>query len=341
MKGLKKIEPEFLAQHIKENYRYLNRYDRLSDRYYFIEKDGMFIPGMSFTTLAKKVIPKDGPYMQWLMRNGREAMVMAREAAVFGTIFHVEATKPLKGDDPIHGNGYDLDWLDKEIPGQWTLTETGERIKLTNFHMLIPRGYRHLAEEWIRPFKKGLLAWMQFLHEKVEDVIAIEVPIFDEEYLVGGTLDLVHTSTFYGKLRGWYTDIKSFLFNELEHRKKTYFPEHEFQLELSKFVWNREYGDLFEITHLANWSPKNWKGSKPTYTWKNQTNNRYAEEVQLLGQKMLRIQVELERAKAMDLVKFPSSAMTMGGKVENWRNFNSENHINIETWDESTKIIQA
>jgi len=317
----------------------LYRYDRMEDRYYFRFsyhpewvspiKTHSYI---STTSLGRNVVPMGAAYYKWLMSLGADAMIVRNKKAIFGSLFHREALSLLTEEGhPIHGKGYDFDYLDEEVPNHFYFTENNDRRPCTQLHMMVPPEWRYDVENWRFSFKRGLMAWFQFISERVEKVHAIEIPLTSEKYQVAGTLDMVADVNYYRKSRPSVVDIKSFLYlaNADKSASKSYFDAHEFQLEILKMIWNENFGEQLEITHLFNWSPKDWRGDTPTYTLKNQTETKYGRigKVGQAGDEFTAAEQLCMAAQTMGVVKPPVKVARIGGAFDSIDNFDAANHI--------------
>lgn len=328
------VKPDFLHPRFTPKWN-LYRFDKLNDRYY-VEgvEDGLDkFAYLSITSLARKRIPMGYNFHQWLMNKGQDAMREKMEKATFGTLFHREAMKPLHGKDEIHGKGYNFSFLDDIVDGHFYFDNEGSRRKCTQFHMMVPPEFRHKADSWRYSFKRGLVSWFHFVRSRVIDIIAVEFPARCRKRMVAGTIDFVHSARFGGSVKACITDIKSFLFSEGSSSSKTFYPAHQFQLELCKDIWNEAYGDTFEVTHVFNWSPKawqkdpaDWKGGYEPWTWKNQTDNPYSKISSYFGKDMKVADMECAIAIAMGEINPPSYVKDISGSFENVLSFNPKDH---------------
>lgn len=313
-KVFQEIKPEYYNPDIIKRPVPLFRYDALDDRYYYEFVRGKGLPYISVTSLSNQVLPKGRHFEQWLIDMGPDATTKRRQTAIFGTIFHIQAMAPFR-NDTVHGKGYNYDWL----------LET-DHLGMTNFQLMFPPEYRDECMKWHRSFVKGLHAWFRFVQERVTKIVAIEIPLRSKKMKVAATLDIVFEAMFNGKPRICNTDIKSFLYTEDGNDdEKNYYSAHEFQLEIQKEIWNENFPDI-PVTHLFNWSPKNWR-EEPTYTWKNQTDNRFAKMTSFKGRRMKTIEFYIEIAKAQELFKPPTHFATIVGKFDDISSFNWSDHI--------------
>lgn len=337
-KHFNEVVADYLHSEIDPSHK-LYRYDRLEDRFYFRFtyhpkwnnpiKTHSYI---SITSLGQKLIPMGAAYYKWLMSLGANAMVEKNKKAIFGSLFHREAFRPLKKNpDPIHGRGYNFDYLDEIVPGHFYFSTDNEMRPCTQLHMMVPPEWRYDVENWRYAFKRGLMSWFQFIQEKVERVIAVEIPLCSDKHGVALTIDLVCDLVFYNKPRRSIVDVKSHLFlaGADKAASKSYFDAHRFQLMGCKHVWNENFGQHGEVTHVFNWSPKDWRGDTPTYTLKNQTENQYGNTIKIgaTQEEFTVFELLTASAKAMGFVKPPTKSARISGRFDKIDSFSASNHI--------------
>lgn len=331
----KEVQPDFLSPKIESPVR-LHRYDSLGERYYFeFFEGGGRLSYISVTSLARLAIPMGAGYYKWLQAKGEGANVEKTEKMIFGSLFHVEAMKPIHGKDPVHGKGYNFDWLDQIVPGEFYRGQDGGIYPATNFHCMVPLEWRWKANDWRYAFKKGLLSWFYFIKTRVVEVFAVEYAVRCMKRRIAATIDMVHTSPFYGKDRLCITDIKSFLFSPGGDESKSFYDSHEFQLAVCKTLFNELHAEQLgmEVTHVFNWAPKDfrkppkdWSDKYVPYNWVNQTSSRYNQMVNVNGQQKLAADVVIDSAHAMKWVEPATKIADIRGAFENMDMFNAEDH---------------
>lgn len=312
-----KTKPDFISKKIDLPY-YLNRFDKENSRYYFeidgIGKNKKVIPYISITSLADKVLPGGTELNRWREAMGKESNRYMMERAEFGTLFHMEAMKPFIGGK-IHGKGYNWDWLDKRGRGQ----------RLTNFERMISPDWRWAAPKWKYSFKRGLMAWFEFVRTEVLEVLAVEITLRSKNGGFATTIDFAHTMKFSQKERRAITDIKSFLYGPQDSKRKGFWESNEFQLEGCKMAWNENFPDL-QVTHVFNWAPNAWK-KEPTWQHKNQTKNSFSKVSVVDNTPMTSFEILLAYAKSRGFSRPPTNVVEIAGKINDIKNFHWKDYI--------------
>lgn len=282
------VEPVAVKKGFELPYSMYRKDNLTGGRFYF--SDG--IPYISGTNLINNMIPKGYGYEKWLMNKGAEAELQRDLAAEFGTIFHIDCVEILKNETGYNFNNT-RDFLMESCKPQ----------------------YQTYVDDWVPDYKKGIASWLQFLNDKVTGWIMIEGPMRSTSVNVAVTLDLVATIMHNRKEKPCIVDIKSLLGKD----KKTYYEAHRAQLGIQKQVWNENF-PKYQIEMLYNWSPKNFSGDTPTYDFVKQ----YGEKNEYDDPDMLKLMYNF--AKKRGVIKPPKQVVDIVGEVENWKQFNFENH---------------
>lgn len=275
--------------HIEAPYR-LFRYDKGADRFYYrvAESGAALLPYLSVTSFTGRSLPTSKYLVQWVGNLGNDAAEEKKNmAATYGTIMHIEIGKAIKDG---HYDFKDLeDRLLEELPIQ----------------------YKYQYANWLMELKKDLMSFFQFHKEHNVEVTALEIPVYNDQYGLAGTIDLVCTMDFNGQRVNALVDFKS--------GRKGFFEGHELQLISYKHMWNELFGSVFPVTHVFNFAPNAWR-KRPTFKLKNQTDSIYARTV---TQRMA-------IAKAEGWVTPPAGYLDIHGDV-NLANFNAEQHMLRDT----------
>lgn len=301
------LAPDYLVPKYKFN-RNLYRYDRMEDRYYFLVNENGANSFISITSLANKMVQKGPGYYKWLLKPG--AMDERAEKAEYGTLFHILCMKLLLNN----AKDFDFDqlkyWMRENVDSEYKdKCMIGDR-----------------PGKWVLPFKKGIHCWMQFVQDRIEEVVAVEIPLVSMEYGVACTADIVAYIRFNRKLILAGIDIKSFLFEPDEVKAKTFFETHEFQLAGIQEIWNENFEE--KIEGLFNWSPTNFLTENPgvKYHFQNQGDPKKNKYLRNFGNGMTNIQVYLKLAKTMGFMTPPSTMLDIKGKVKDLQSFDWSSH---------------
>lgn len=224
-------------------------------RYYYSYNDQgelEFYP--SVTTLLKQVMPTPPALLDWMIANGKDAGTEKRDiAAAYGTFMHSQF------ETLLINRRYDFD----NVPA-----------------VLIPYMEReHVPEsmfaQWVVKIRKDVLAFAQFVKDYNIKPLAVEIGLVHPQFHYAGCLDLpcVMTDPKTGKTFTAIVDFKS--------GRKGFYEEHELQLHLYRVMWNVNYENV-QIERVFNFSPKDWRGAKPTYNLKDQTDSVNAKKLPYL-----------------------------------------------------------
>lgn len=314
------VEPDYLNREYVRPPKKLYRFDKHvsghNDRFYFEFIRERTIPYISLTSLINATLPKGYNFYEWVARMGEDAQRIKMERAVFGSALHEQSFLPI-----INKAGYDFDKLKRK-----------DSFGISNFQKLFPREYWNTSTRWYYAFTRSLLSFWFFCQERVEQVIAVEIPLRSKKYGYAGTLDFVCLLRFNGKTVFAIIDLKSFFFTLFSKKEsKKFYDSHELQLELQKNLWRENFKELpgkGEKIYLFNFSPNAWR-DKPSYTLKNQTKNKFTKQVKIVGGRRYvpLWQLHMSMAEGIDLPKPPDTILDIIGKFDDIRNFNWENHI--------------
>ena len=224
-------------------------------RYYYRFNDAgepEFYP--SVTTLLKQVMPTPPALLDWMIANGKDGSVEKRDlAAAYGTFMHIQF------ETLIINRRYDFD----NVPA--VLLDYMERENLPE----------KVFSEWCVKIRKDVLAFAQFARDYNVVPMAVEIGLVHPEFHYAGCVDLpcVMTDPKTGKKFTAIVDFKS--------GRKGFYEEHELQLHLYREMWNVNYPDV-PVERVFNFSPKDWRGPKPTYNLKDQTESVNAKKLPYL-----------------------------------------------------------
>jgi hypothetical protein len=239
-----KEPPYRVFQLNSDGYRYYYRYNEFGEPEFY----------PSVTTLLKQVMPTPPALLDWMIANGKDGGTEKRDiAAAYGTFMHAQF------ETLLINRRYDFD----NVPA-----------------VLIPYMEReHVPEslfsQWVVKIRKDVLAFAQFVKDYNIKPLAVEIGLVHPQFHYAGCLDLpcVMTDPRTGKTFTAIVDFKS--------GRKGFYEEHELQLHLYREMWNVNFENV-PIERVFNFSPKDWRGAKPTYNLKDQTDSVNAKKLPYL-----------------------------------------------------------
>lgn len=228
-------EPQYkLFQLNSDGHRYYYRYEGATPVFY-----------PSVTTLLKQVMPTSPFLIKWMVENGAEGATEKRDlAAAYGTFMHAQF------ESLLINRRYDFD-----IVPEILLSYMEQQNLPDKFY-----------GESLAKIRKDVCAFAQFVKDYNVRPLAVEIALVHPECHYAGMLDLqcVMTDPKTGNEFPAIVDFKS--------GRKGFYEEHELQLALYRDMWNVNYPEM-PITRIFNFAPKDWRGVKPTYTLKEQTDS--------------------------------------------------------------------
>jgi hypothetical protein len=302
----------FDADALKIQPRPVYRVGGTSERvYYTFDQSGEPFFYESVTTGLGKVLPTSPHLIKWIAETGmEEAELFKNERADYGTFLHIECSTLL-----INKGVYDLD-------------KVREKLKQYIDEKQLPDNFIYHEEE----LKKDILSFAQWCIDYKVKPLAIEIVLADEEIGMGGALDLPCEITylesgFYGEVyksgvqKGLPKESKKEVtvraIVDLKSGRKGFYDSHVFQLEIYRMIWNKHYPDM-EIKKTFNWSPKEWRGSTPTYNFKDQSDSKELDKMPfILGM------IAVERSKRKN------SLLVCSGEINLANKSLDSNHVNL------------
>lgn len=244
------IEPEYFDEKaLKAQPKKMFRLDFGDYRYYYSFDDaGRPIFYISVTTMIANALPTNQALLKYYGDRGYEdAVRYARMRADYGTFLHGEITRFC---------------IDKT----YNLGLVKERLMSYIEDHMLPASF--ITE--FDPLQRDLLAWAQFVYEYNVEVEALELVLSSDINLYAGAIDIKASLDYKGERIQAIIDNKS--------GRKGFFEAHEIQLHAYKEAWNENFPDC-PVTKVFNWSPKDWRGAKPTFNFKDQTDSKSAKKL--------------------------------------------------------------
>lgn len=260
-KALKR-QPEPLYRMDSNNHRYYYRWDKEKPVFY-----------TSVTTLIKNTLPTSPHLIKWIADMGtEESKEFAQERADYGTFLHIQC-----GELLINGT-YNLNSLSEKL----TIFLTKEKLQA--------------KQGWESDLKKDVLAFAQFMIDYDVKPLAIEICLYHPTGGYAGAIDIVCEMTieekgFFGEVylsganKGQPKETKQSkrvrAIVDIKSGRKGFYESSEIQLKAYEAMWNIHFPEL-PIDKVFNWSPKDFRGSIPTYNLKDQTDSRSAKKLPYL-----------------------------------------------------------
>jgi len=239
------LVPEYTSYDGPDPIDTLYRFDNANSRYYFRFPEGEDeIAYLGATSMVAKIIPQGDGLRKYFQTHGEMAYIMTRMAAEYGTLMH-----QLVGQ--YERKGYaDFDEIAKIAYDRAT-----------------QNGFGFEARKWSYHMPRNIASWIKFCQDIEFKTMAIEMPVYNDEYRCATQVDIYGTMMYNRKRRPVIINLKKgYTDAAKEDRKKDYYAEHDLQLQIEKLLWETTYPE-FPVEMVGNWSPNNWTKS-PTYTMK-------------------------------------------------------------------------
>jgi hypothetical protein len=267
--------PEYInAEWLTEQPETLYRIDTDDGRYYYRYTDGEPIFYQSVTTFISRSLPTSAHLIKWKADMGNDAAdEYAELAASAGTFYHIQCGELLMKAE------YDLDTL------SWKLDQY-----IQEHHLPFDFAKRSYG------LKKDLLCFAQWMIDFNVEPVAVEIILWDDDYMVAGSIDIVayidvevdglsEERFKSGPRKGQQKPIKvkerQLAIIDIKSGKKGFYPSHEIQLHAYWKAWNQHFPDM-PVKSVWNFSPKDFRGSTPTYSFKNQSDAKSAKKLPYL-----------------------------------------------------------
>lgn len=270
------IQAEFFnADALQEQPEPVYRLNSSGHRYYYtFDDNGEPRFYVSVTTLIKQTLPTPPSLIKWIADMGyEESQRYAAERASYGTFMHAQIA------ELIINRSYDLNNLK-------------DRLKLYIESEKLPSDFINYADD----LKKDVLAFAQFMKDVKLKPLAIELVLTNPEDGYAGAIDLAAEITIEEK--GFFGEVYKTGVNagkpketkqerciraiiDFKSGRKGFFPEHEVQLHAYKEMWNMHFKQ-YPVEKVFNWSPKDWRGTTPSYNFKDQTESKNAKKLPYL-----------------------------------------------------------
>lgn len=233
----------FNADALREPKYKLYQLNSYGHRYYYRYEGTTPVFYPSVTTLLKQVMPTSPFLIKWMVENGTDGATEKRDlAAAYGTFMHAQF------ETLLINRRYDFDTVPANLLSYMEQNNLPEKF----------------YGESLAKIRKDVCAFAQFVKDYNVRPLAVEIALVYPDCHYAGMLDLpcLMTDPKTGNEFPAIVDFKS--------GRKGFYEEHELQLALYRDMWNVNYPEM-PITRIFNFAPKDWRGVKPTYTLKEQT----------------------------------------------------------------------
>lgn len=273
---VEQIQAEFFNEDaLQEQPEPVYRLNSSGHRYYYtFDDNGDPRFYVSVTTLIKQTLPTSPQLIKWIADMGYdESQRYAAERANYGTFMHSQFAELL-------------------VCRSYNLDKLKERLRSYIESEQLPSDFISYADD----FKKDILAFAQFMKDADLKPLAIEIVLTNPEDGYAGAIDLVceleieekgffgetyKTGSNAGKPKETKRKRRIRAIIDFKSGRKGFFPEYEIQLHAYMKMWNIHF-PAYPVEKVYNWSPKDWRGTIPTYNLKDQTDSKNAAKLPYL-----------------------------------------------------------
>lgn len=268
-------------------------------RYYFRKGATHFYAGYSLWTSS--VIPKSTFLIQWMVDEGDSGKQKSLESRVYGSALHHVIAEIERDDGPLFK-------FDGEGAKWWT-DIVRAYIDANGLNAFL------LFDVWCQQVKNDVFAWFAFKRDYKVNVLAVEFPVYDDDYLIATPADVIALMEVDGREVSAAIDIKA------TTRPVSSSTEYALQLYFIKHAFNKLYGHHFAIERTFNWSLMDRSKSPGKYRLEEQlfkSSHGNAQELFELYAKLVRLNginepsgkiisfVDGENGEAVMIVEKPS-----------------------------------
>lgn len=200
-------------------------------RFYFRKGFPEFYAGYSLWTSS--VIPKSNFLIQWMVEEGDAGKQKSLEARAYGSALHHIIAESEREDGLrfcFDGDG-----------AEWWKGIVRAYIDANGLSLL-------LFDTWCQQIRNDMFAWNTFKRDYKVNVLAVEFPVYDDDYLIATPADVIALMEVDGKEVSAAIDIKATtrpVAGSVEYALQLYFIRHAF---------NKLYGHHFAVELAFNWS---------------------------------------------------------------------------------------
>lgn len=232
-------------------------------RFYFRKGVLDFYAGYSLWT--KSVLPTAPSLIAWQIAQGDEGKVISLAAREYGSIFHLFVARHERLEDEFRF----------KVNGKQS-QEWRDYIRGIIDHLGLPKTY---IEDWESKLKNDMTAYFRWKREHQVNVLAVEVPVWNDEYKIATPLDMVVQCLVKASPYAKAPTVPAVAAIDFKTGDGGVdYDEYKLQLGFVRLAWNEIFQDTpYQITHALNWSPKKRSMSPAGYNFINQT-DRFTDE---------------------------------------------------------------
>lgn len=270
--------------------RKISRFHKGGNRFYYYTPrpgEGVYQAYPSATTITKSQMPMGAGLLKWYGSMGYEqANAHKNDRAEYGTCMHMLIEKYLMG---VLANDIAND--ERKISGQplqpFVFYQDDLVSEVEHFALLNDLGHAWVTAN-VYELAKDLAAFHRFYLDHNVRPLLIETPLIHDELGYACTVDLVadidlKEKGFWGETyksgakkgepkETYQVNTRRVLINFKSGRKGSY-DSTAVQLRLEQMAVEFNFpDDIDDIYSVYRWSPKEWKGSTPTYTLEDVSN---------------------------------------------------------------------
>ena len=232
-------------------------------RHYFRKGFNDFYAGYSLWT--KSVLPTSAALINWKVEQGEQGKLIALTAREYGSIFHLFVARHESPNDEYQFS------INGPSSKDWR-----EQIRAVIDRYGIPKSYIEQWESWL---KNDMTAYFRWKREHSVKVLAVEVPVWHDEYKIATPADMVVQCLIKASPYAKAPTVPAVCAVDFKSGENGCdWDEYKLQLGFVQIAWNDIFaGTEYQIDNVFNWAPKKRALSPAGYNFVNQT-GRYTEE---------------------------------------------------------------
>lgn len=220
-------------------------------RYYFRSTGDRFYSG--YSTWTKSVLPTNARLIQWKVDQGEQGEEISLESREYGTCFHLHVARHESHDDLFRfkfGGPLSYEWR----------AYIEQRVK----ELCLPV---HYIQVWTDRLLNDFAAYFRWKKEHRVNVIACEVPLWDDNFLIATPVDMIVQCLVRATPYAKEPTVPAVCVVDFKTGENgSAYDEYSLQLKFCQYAWNKRFaGTKYECTGAFNWSPKKRSASPGGY----------------------------------------------------------------------------